>query len=256
MFRSPNETVAKRDYYCTLVWIIANMRLTLLTTEQIFVCSNSIILSVIIISLQNIMFMLKIFQSGLKSINNAILLYMQPLPLLWWQLPLTGHVNKESILTVNQLQQFDLLENKSITLPLWTRVMPRYIRFPTTVDFGGIFGGVWLVVSCYFQLDNLFCCYWIDVWKGLKTLDAYRARCECHTVVKRSFNFEEYWGTRVKIVGVAFNAAWPIPLSMIFDRGLDEDYWGTSQSEKKCLLRRQHYSCPCCYTFFLFHHVE
>lgn len=110
-------------------------------------------------------------------------------------LPLTGHVNKKPILAVNQLQQFDLLENK--TLPLWTRAIPRYIKFPTTVDFGGIFGGVWLVVSCYFQLNNLFCCDWIYVWKSLKMFDAYRARCECHTVVKRSFNFkEEYWGTR------------------------------------------------------------
>lgn len=44
---------------------------------------------------------------------------------------------------------------------------------------------------------------------------------------------------------------WPIPLTMIFDGGLDEYYWG----HHRVLKRRQHYLCPC-FIFFLFHHVE
>lgn len=87
---------------------------------------------------------------------------------------LTGHVSTENT-------------NKSETLHYHCgRVQCR-----DTSDF-------WWCVSCYFQLNNLFCCDWINVWKSLKMFDAYRARCECHMVVKRSFNVkEEYWGTRV-----------------------------------------------------------
>ena len=88
------------------------------------------------ISFQNMCMFLcskySILQSGLKLIDNAILLYMQPIPLLWWHFAVNG-----------SCEQREHEQITSVTLPLWTRAMPRYIRFPTTVDFSGIFGGVW-----------------------------------------------------------------------------------------------------------------
>lgn len=95
-----------------------------------------------IISLQNIIHVLTkilfcpILRSGSKHIY-VMLYYFYTCSLYHYFngiLPLTGHVNRELKLSVNQ----------SITLPL----LLRYINFPTAQDFSGFCRGVWMVKFC------------------------------------------------------------------------------------------------------------
>lgn len=92
---------------------------------------------------------------------------------------------------------------------------------------------VWRTEAATFTGVNysvVSCCHRMCDWKGFKVLYTYRARCECHSVEKRSFKIQEkYRGTWADDCRSCLRCClktWPVPMTVTFNGGLDEDYWG------------------------------
>lgn len=180
-------------------------------------------------------------------------------------LPLTGYVDRELKLSVNQLRHFDLLKNKIITLPLWARAMLRYIKFSTSQDFSGICGGVWMVKFCNSKAilvwlteaatfsGTVQLIYSVNV---TEIMFERALRCKTHTEPGMSairwwkgalsFRRKGTWADDCRSCLWCCLKSWPFPLTMIFDRGLDEYYRGHDRLMKRNVYqRRWHYSYPC-----------
>lgn len=197
-----------------------------------------------------------VLQSGLRHIYVMLYFYTCSLYHYFYGiLPLMGHVNRELKLSVNQ--QFDVLKNKIVTLPLWARAMLRFIKFPTSQDFSGICGGVWMVNFC----NNKAILVWLTeaatfpgtVWliysvnvteimfeKGLKTHTEPGVSAIRWWKGALSFrrNVEGTWAEDCRSCLWCCLKTWPIPLTMISDRGLDEYYWGHHRVMKRNVYQK------------------
>lgn len=146
--------------------------------------------------------------------------------------------------------------------------MLRYINSPTSQDFSGIrvvrmvnFCNnevivVWLTEAATF-IGTVWLIYSVNLTEVLLEralrCNSHRARCECHTVVKGSFKFkrivEGTWAEDCRSCLWCCLKTWPI-LEMIFDRGLDEYYWGLHRVMKGNVYQEDS-TIPCVLFYFL-----
>lgn len=166
----------------------------------------------------------------------------------WWHCAVNGSHKLETVWSV-KLQLFDLPKRKSITL--WAMANAEiWISHNTGLD---ICNSVWLVRFCNNKAKPMWmteaAVFTATVWennyvnvtdilfeRALKMSDTYKDRCECHMVEKRVLiSGRGTWVDDCRICLWCCLKTWPIPLTRVFDKDLDEGYWGHHRVMKTCL---------------------